>query len=514
MFIQQHHTHSATNAMDHSSVTELELFRNILNSVNTGVGLMDKNYTLLYCNSSFNTLLENRNKAPLGEKIYLNKGLKRELLWKIHQQLDKSDYWQGVIPGLGKGLKVKISRISFPIPASILSLSNAYFMLVASDYSDILRQEKELVEAKCLAEKSDNSKSEFLSQMSHELRTPLNAVIGFTQLLQIGDTLTEEQEGYLGEIISASNYLLKLINETLNLSRIEHEHAELTLHNESFHVGNLITECISLVKPLAQKKSIQILQRESNTYLVKDRVRLKQVLLNLLSNAIKYNHSGGRVVIQSFFANNNNIHIEVQDSGKGIQARLLNTIFNPFERLGVKDSQIEGSGIGLMITRRLVNLMNGKVSVLSEPGGGSIFSLDFPSDPANCNEEASCLSEEIRKIIWIGNDPISRKFAERLTGLRPALEFHHTKDITAAIRLSVTLAPDLILLLVEHSLALLNKPSAEIEDLLKRIPTVAVIGNRPLSECQIDMKLGFCSNLSMPLNAIDFMEVIDLQLCR
>lgn len=514
MLTRQFHTNSAINPMDQGSAMELEALQSILNSVNTGIGLIDRNYTLLYCNSIFDALLENETPSKLGKKIYLGKGLKLKQLQVIHQKLNREGFWEGVFPEMGKGLSVAISRIDFPIPVFLTPLSEAHFIISMSDHSDMLKQQQELTNTKYLASKSEKSKSELLSHMSHELRTPLNAIQGFTQLLQVEPNLSEEQKDYLGEIMAASQYLLKLTNEILSLSKTEHEYGELKLSNEAISMKELIAECISLVKPLAQKANIQIVQCKSNTTLVKDRVRLKQVLVNLLSNAIKYNKEGGQVVIQSFYVSGNNIRIEVQDSGKGIPEQLLHTIFNPFERLGVKGNQIEGNGIGLMITRRLVNIMDGAISVVSEPGNGSIFSLDFPADPTLLDSSSSKLSEEKRNIIWIADDPNAQQFAERLMNLRPAIEFHQTEDIASASALSIELAPDLVFLDIKGSLLQLDSPSPEIEDKLKKFPIIAVIGENAYLGSQFETSLEFTSYLSTPFNAVDFMGIIDRHLYR
>lgn len=493
---------------------ELEMLQGILNSMTIGIGLIDRNYTLLYCNPTFDSLLETKTRSPLGKKIYLGKGLKLKELRKIHQQLSEEEYWQGVFPEMGKGLSVKISRVDFPIPEFVTSLSDAYFMLSVSDHSDVLQQQQELINTKYLSAKSEKAKSELLSHMSHELRTPLNAIQGFTQLLQMEPNLAEGQKDYLGEIMDASQYLLKLTNEILSLSKTEHEYGKLKLSKENISIKALIAECISLVTPLAKKANIQVIQRKSDTTLVKDKVRLKQVLINLLSNAIKYNNEGGRVVVQSFFVGRNNVRIEVQDSGKGIPAPLLNTIFNPFERLGVSNNQIEGSGIGLMITRRLVKLMDGTINVISEPGNGSIFSLDFSTDTGVANSNTGKRPEKSKNIIWIADELKAGQFAERLIKLRPAVEFHQAKDIATANALSIELTPDLIFLNIKDFLLHLDTPAPKAEDNLKKYPVIAVIGADAYPGGQLGTSLEFTSYLSSPFNAIDFMGLIDRHLYR
>ena len=512
MVMQQYHANSTGNAVDKSRPGEVELFSNLLDSVTDGIGLLDKKFSLVYCNSRLSVLLNGKYGVVLGRKIYLNKGLKGTTLRKIYRQLIKAESWQGAFPAIGGGIKVVLSRFYLPISASETSLGEARFMLMVSDHSETLKQQRELSEARKLAENSDRAKIEFLSSMSHELRTPLNAVLGFTQLLQLEDNYSEEQKDHLNEIMSASQYLLKLINEILALSRIEHEQGEIKLFKESITLENLLAECISLVEPLARKANIKILHGKSNVILEGDRVRLKQVLLNLLSNAIKYNQSGGKVVILSFYHNSGSVRIEVQDSGLGIPTQLQGTIFNPFERLGVKNKQAEGTGIGLMITRRLVNLMKGKVGVVSAPGSGSIFFLDFPAKSTNYNEFCTQLSGNCRSIIWIGDDSATRQFAERLIGLRPALALYHAHDIVGAVEMSARLVPDLVFLCVNDSPGQLGEVAAEARDLLGNIPTIAVIDSGASTEEQLNMDLGFAACLTVPLSAIEFIEIIDRHL--
>lgn len=514
MYMQQYHAHVTDNAVDENTAGEVEVFRNLLDSMADGIGLLDKNFRLVYCNTRLNALLDGGHSVALGSKVNLDTDLETTEPGEIYQQLVRGESWQGILPAIGNGVRVVVSRMDFSISASATSLVNAHFMLLVSDYSDTLKQQKELSEANNLAEKSERAKSEFLSRMSHELRTPLNAVLGFAQLLQLEDNYSEEQKDHLNEIMSASQYLLKLINEILALSRIEHEQGEIKLFKESFTIKDLVAECISLVEPLAGKANIQILQVESNVILEEDRVRLKQVLLNLLSNAIKYNHSGGQVVIQSFYVTDCSVRIEVQDSGKGIPPQLQNTIFNPFERLGVKNEQVEGTGIGLMITRRLVNLMKGKVSVVSELGSGSIFSLDFPAKSCNFSENSSQLSRNSRNIIFIGDDSKTAQFAERLIGLRPALALYHANDIASATKLSAKRVPDLVFLTVDDSRLQPGKASAEACDLLRKTPTIMIIDASTSSDEQLNMGLEFVACLTLPLKTIEFMEIIDRYLCR
>ncbi len=509
MLTQQHHNENMIDTASKELALQSEMYLNILDSMSTGIGLLDKNYALLYCNPMFKDLLGNSKKTLLGRKIYLGRGLKLQQLKQIHRRLHETGSWRGIFPAIGKGLEARISEFISPASGSIRVFPGACNMIQLTDYSEFLYQQKESSRIK---EQAEKAKSEFLSHISHELRTPITAVQGFSQLLQMDSNLSIEQKGYVKEIISASGYLIKLINEALALSKTEHEYTELKLLKEHTNIGELINECISLVKPLAQKANIQILQHESNIYLLIDRVRLKQVILNLLSNAIKYNHSGGRVIVHNISISNKSVRIEVQDSGNGIPEQLLNTVFNPFERLGVNDSQIEGSGIGLMITRRLVNIMNGKVCVVSEPGGGSVFSADFPIDTGMFDEYNTAIPKDHRSIIWVGDISRSQSFAERLTGLRPSLHFHHTESLTPAVLLYLEASPGLIFFVVEDIPSQISELSSEVINLLKKIPTIAVVTDKLSSRYKHDLNLKFTDYLSLPVIATDFMEIIDRQL--
>lgn len=252
-------------------------------------------------------------------------------------------------------------------------------MIAEIDQEIALRKvsEKQLILAKEEAEAANKAKSEFLSSMSHELRTPMNAILGFSQLILMDDSFSEETKDSVQEIYNAGQHLLNLINGILDLSKIESGNVELFL--EIIDVTKVINECLSLISPIAQKHNIKINFSPIETGLIKvDYTKLKQIILNLLSNAIKYNCTNGSVNLIVEAPNNDWLYILVNDTGQGIPSEKLSELFKPFNRLGYECSNIEGTGIGLTLTRSIIEMMGGKISVESKVGVGSTFILKFP----------------------------------------------------------------------------------------------------------------------------------------
>jgi len=242
----------------------------------------------------------------------------------------------------------------------------------------LLVTNEKLKQAKEDAEYSSMAKSQFLSSMSHELRTPMNAILGFSQLIEMNAKNDSEKEN-ISEVIFAGKHLLSLINDVLDLAQIESGKTNLTI--DSYNINGLLNDCLSIIKPVADKHSIKIdnkISSFSDCIIDVDERRFKQVLLNLLSNAIKYNSENGEVIIDCSPIEENILGLSVTDTGNGLTPKQQDNLFKPFERAGADHSHIEGIGLGLVISKDLIELMGGMMGVESEIGKGSRFWITVP----------------------------------------------------------------------------------------------------------------------------------------
>lgn len=238
--------------------------------------------------------------------------------------------------------------------------------------------ERRVLERTNALQAANQAKSEFLSNVSHELRTPLNAILGFSQILELDKSLSTSQKSSINEILSAGDHLLHLINQILDLSKIEEGIQDIS--SEDTDVCKIIFESISTLSPLCQKENIKLttnITKESEFIITIDGFRLKQILINLISNAIKYNKKDGNVYV-NIETIDNKVRISVKDTGQGLTKEQQEKVFNAFERLGRENGVIEGTGIGLVISKKLVKLMNGTIGVKSKPPEGSTFYIEFP----------------------------------------------------------------------------------------------------------------------------------------
>jgi len=390
------------------------------------------------------------------------------------------------------------------------------------DFTERKRAEQSLVKARDEAERANMAKSEFLSSMSHELRTPMNAILGFGQLMEYDDMLPDDAKDSTQEILKAGNHLLRLINEVLDLSRVESGHIEMSL--EPVEVDLVVEESLNLMATLAGKRNIQLSYKGLAGAVVRaDRTRLKQVLLNLLSNAIKYNHEGGSVKLEISDAGNDQLRIQVMDTGPGIPNESLEDLFQPFNRLGTENSAIEGTGIGLTLTRRIVELMGGVVDVHSEVGVGSCFWVDLPLESLDESvmgkEQSTAIStlpgqigtSDKNTVLYIEDNPSNLKLVAQILNRRKNIHLFTSHTPELGIELARTQQPQLILL----DINLPGMNGYQVMDVIKKdatlknTPVVAITANAMPRDIKRGMAAGFIDYLTKPLDIKRFHKIID-----
>jgi PAS domain S-box-containing protein len=392
---------------------------------------------------------------------------------------------------------------------------------IHSNISERKEVEAALVEARVSAERANLAKSAFLSSMSHELRTPMNAILGFSQMLEYDSGLNADQQDNVHEILKGGRHLLELINEVLDLAKIESGRIDLSL--EPVELAGLAEDCRQLILPLAATRHIKLMLDVPPYMAVRaDHTRLKQVLLNLLSNAIKYNRDGGTVRVGVQMLEEGWRRITVADEGNGIAPADMAQLFQPFSRLNAKQNDIEGTGIGLTITRSLVELMGGKVGFDSQVGVGSTFWIDMPalaqttlSLSAQCEiVDAQAPNDEREqkfRILCIDDNPVNLKLIAQMLRMRSTIELITAHAPELGIELALAHQPELILLDINmpamDGYQVLGVLKSDVR--LAAIPVIAVTANAMPRDIERGRAAGFVEYLTKPLDVSLFLKTID-----
>ena len=383
------------------------------------------------------------------------------------------------------------------------------------------------------ARSANQAKSAFLSSMSHELRTPLNAILGFAQILT-SDTLPstlEQKKEFASHILKSGRHLLTLINEILDLAKVES--GTVTLSMEPVALSDTLLETRTMVEPIAASRGVRVLFPETpGAVVLADRTRLKQVLLNLLSNAVKYNRDAGAVVVACEQVAPTRLRLSVQDTGAGLDAEQVASLFQPFNRLGQEGGSQEGTGIGLVVTKRLVELMGGDIGVTSSPGVGSVFWIELATTaplapaaiegPAAAAPEVHALPEqdssqpEPHLLLYVEDNPANLRLVEEIVRFRADLRLLSAPDGHIGLALARAHQPEIVLMDV-------NLPGMSGIEVLRQlradpataaIPVIALTANAMPRDIERGMAAGFNRYLTKPIEIDKFTEAIDSTLAQ
>ena len=412
-------------------------------------------------------------------------------------------------------LTARASESGAPELAQLGTSFNRMAATIAGNHAAMQARNVELDATRQEAERANRAKSEFLSRMSHELRTPLNSILGFGQLLQLDGVEGAHRES-VDQILRAGRHLLLLIDEVLDIARVET--GELRMSPESILAAELVQESCALVAPLAQQRSIRLITDFgdcADVHVVADRQRLKQVLLNLFSNAIKYNREAGEIRCALRRDRGEQIAVDVSDTGAGMSDEQLARIFEPFERLGAEHGNIEGTGLGLALSRRLAEAMGGTLEVDSEPGCGSTFTvrLSAVAAPQTAETTSEHVAVEIagaRKILYIEDNLANLRLVERVLKRHPQLTFLPAMQGSLGLELAREHRPDIVLLD-------LQLPDLQGDEVLIRLKAEPVTRHTPVVVLSADAspgqerrlrEAGAAAFLTKPIDLPELLEVV------
>ena len=426
----------------------------------------------------------------------------------------------------------------FPAVVSVTALRDAQdaiigYLLIGTDNTarkhvdtERKRLEQVLLEKNVELQRANLAKSDFLSSMSHELRSPLNAILGFAQLMEIdASTSNPSQKASVDQILHAGWYLLELINGILDLAQIES--GKLSLSPERVSLPEVMLECQAMIEPQCQTRRIRMSFCEFDVpcFVHADRTRLKQVVINLLSNAVKYNRVGGSVTVECSTSTPERVRISVMDTGAGLTSDKLAQLFEPFNRLGQETGAEEGTGIGLVVSKRLVELMGGAIGVESTVGAGSVFWIELNADVAlTVDVEGSGSATpprppvlpgaELRTLLYVEDNPANLLLVEQLVARCSDMRLLSARDGILGIQIARESLPDVILMDINlRGLSGLDALKILREDpITAHIPVVALSANAMPHDIRKGLEAGFFRYLTKPINVNEFMDTLNVAL--
>jgi signal transduction histidine kinase/ActR/RegA family two-component response regulator len=390
--------------------------------------------------------------------------------------------------------------------------------------AEVFQRSQELQEANRRLREADAAKSEFLSRVSHELRTPLNAILGFAQLLELDDLSAEQRES-VHQILRGGRHLLDLINEVLDISRIETGSLSLSLRPVA--VDEVVAETRTLISPLAADREIQVASLSSEAppaYVNADRQRLEQALLNLAANAVKYNRRAGRVTFSCQATSHGTVRIGVADTGPGIAPENLERLFTPFDRLGAERTDVEGAGMGLALSKRLVELMAGILTVETAVGRGSTFIIELnaaePPPEEEIEDAVPARSDSLlgpdHAVLYVEDNPSNVRLMERIVSERLNVKLITTSEGGHALELVRRHRPELVFLD-------LNLPDCDGDEVLARlraepdtadVPVVVVSADATRDQIERMLAAGAREYVTKPFEIARVLEVLEETLVR